>query len=93
MNEMRLNLVDLIAYEWQELAQALQAIASNVSINSAQGKFLDDLALLVGLTRQEDEADDAPISKTLFTFLGTNIAISCRILLWFLLKSFFKFAN
>lgn len=50
-------LVDLLAYLYTELAQALQTIGANMDVSTASGTFLDMLAAIAGLSRNEGESD------------------------------------
>jgi len=52
-------LVDLLAYMYTELAQAIQTVGANIDVSTATGTFLDMLASIAGLTRNEGESDES----------------------------------
>lgn len=52
-------LVDLLAYMYTELAQAIQTVGANIDVSTATGAFLDMLASIAGLTRNEGESDES----------------------------------
>ena len=52
------HLFDLIGYAYDEVKGALQGAIANLDASSAEGVFLDNIARLMGLTRNLDEKDD-----------------------------------
>ena len=52
------HLFDLIGYAYDEVKEALQGAIANLDVSSAEGVFLDNIARLMGLTRNLDEKDD-----------------------------------
>ena len=51
--------VDLLAYMYTELAQAIQTVGANIDVSTASGTFLDMLASIAGLARNEGESDES----------------------------------
>lgn len=51
------QLVDLFAYAYTELAQALQTVVANMDIATAEGVFLEFIGKPVGITRKTGETD------------------------------------
>lgn len=50
-------LVDLLAYALSEVAQGVQSALANVDVATAEGDWLDRLAAIAGLSRNEGETD------------------------------------
>ena len=51
--------VDLLAYMYTELAQVIQTVGANIDVSTATGTFLDMLASIAGLARNEGETDES----------------------------------
>lgn len=67
------QLVDLFAYAYMEIAQGIQAIISNIDVNTAQGAFLDKLAAIAGVKRGllDDSGLRQLIQQSAFNGLAT----------------------
>lgn len=59
------QLIDLFGYAYDEVKEALQGSIANLDVSSAQGFFLDNLATLKGIKRQEGETDDSLRARVL----------------------------
>ena len=67
------QLVDLFAYAYMEVVQGIQAIISNIDVNTAQGAWLDKLASIAGVQRNgmTDEELRKLIKQASFEGLAT----------------------
>lgn len=52
------QLIDLFGYAYDELKEAIEAGFAALDVDSAEGVFLDNLALLKGIVRNQGETDD-----------------------------------
>lgn len=52
------QLLDLFAYSYSDVAEAIQGAAAALDVSSAEGAFLDSLGRLMGMDRRTDETDE-----------------------------------
>ena len=56
--------VDLLAYMYTELAQVIQTVGANIDVSTATGTFLDMLASIAGLARNEGDLHETREKRT-----------------------------
>ena len=59
------QLIDLFGYAYDEVKEALLGAISGLDVASAQGVFLDNIAMIMGQRRNEGESDDELRSRLL----------------------------
>ena len=59
------QLLDLFAYSYSDVAEAIQGAASALDVSSAEGTFLDSLGCLMGISRRDGESDEVYRSRLL----------------------------
>lgn len=59
------QLLDLFAYSYSDVAEAVQGAAAALDVSSAEGTFLDSLGRLMGISRRDGESDEVYRSRLL----------------------------
>lgn len=59
------QLLDLFAYSYSDVAEAIQGAAASLDVSSAEGTFLDSLGRLMGISRRDGETDEVYRSRML----------------------------
>lgn len=52
------QLLDLFCYAYSDAAEAIQAVAANLDVNSARGTFLDNIGTMMGVPRNGRDDDE-----------------------------------